>query len=336
VQLVVRRGSRRVARRWLSSFRGDYPDAAGRILLINGDLDSGDLIEATVRSRVLEDTTSVIHCAAVTRLDADHQLAWRTNVGGTGRLLALAGEMQQLRTFVHISDLAVAGDHRGAFAEADLLRNQRFSGVYAQTKLVAERRVREASSSLPVRIVRPAGFVGPLDQGSAEGVASLQSLLAPLVQLSRLPAGLGMLPFVPLGTCARVQVLPLDWVAEAVLTLWQQPGLDGQTFQVHDPDAPTLRAFLDACCDRLGMPSLAVDIPRNLWGALAHNPLGDLVISRLPLPSSLRADAISRVVRCSVPDGTGAERVLRAAELKPPHLPDYLGALLEYTEASAV
>jgi len=306
-------------------------------LLVNGDLDSDELVEEDALERIREDTTSVIHAAAVTYPGSAREPAWKTNVEGTSRLLALASEMPQIRTFVYVSDLAVAGDHIGPFSEGDLLRNQRFSGVYAETKLVGERRVRQAADRLPIRVVRPAGFVSPIGNGGTDELPPFQTLLRALIKLNRLSAGTLPIPFVPLGACARVQVLPVSWVAEALVQLWKEPGIDGLTFQLYDPDAPTVRALIEDCAGHLGMPSPGVNIPRRAWSVLSASvPIADRVLARLNTPEELIGDGFSRVARCSVPDGTRAERVLRSADLEAPHLGDYLGPLLEYTESSLV
>jgi nucleoside-diphosphate-sugar epimerase len=154
LSLLVRKDSRRGAREWLADLRLGEPDVARRIRLLTGDLTRPEILDPRDRSSLLDGIEIVVHAAAVTGPKVDRAWAWSHNVRGTTHLLNLAGDLTGLRRFVHLSDaLAVAGDHRGPFSESDLLRGQRFSTPYGETKLVAERRVR--GSSLPWTILRP-------------------------------------------------------------------------------------------------------------------------------------------------------------------------------------
>ena len=336
VHLLVRPGSRRRAREWLSDLRIVDPGAAGRILLLSGDLTEDGILDQSARTRVLEDAGSIIHCAAATAPVGDHSLAWATNVEGTGRMLALAEEHEQLRTFLYVSDLAVAGDHRGTFGEGDLLCNQRFSGTYAQSKLLAERRVRASSSRLPVRVVRLGSLVGQArGEGQLDGSA-LYAVLDGLIRLGRLPQGLRRLPLAPLGSCARVDLLPADWAAQAVHHLWRTEDLEGMTFQLADPDAPSVGEFLSFCCRHLGVRGPYLEIPRRPWTALCEAGHGAGLNGLFEDWFGLSEERLSRSIRCSRPDTSASDRALRSGGLTVPHFSDYLGGVLEYLSSNPV
>ncbi len=330
VQMLVRRNSRRQAREWLGSFRREDAASAGRILLMTGNLTEEGILDAGGRKRFLEDATSVIHCAAATMPGQDRDLAWRTNVEGTTRILDLAREHGGLRTVLYLSDLAVAGDHRGAFTEGDLLQNQRFSSVYGETKLLAERRVRAAMDGLPIRVVRPASLVGEQVGGAIERRTGVYPLLAFLVRLAALPGPLAVLPVAPFGACARVHVLPVDWVADRCVELWSAPGLDGGTFQLSDPDALSVREFLNLAAERLGLSPPLVNIPRRPSLALWRSPVGRGLRALLEGLGGLSEQQLQAVGSCAVPDLSRSEAFFRPQGIEVPHLPDYLDAILEY------
>ena len=340
VDLLVRRASRRGAREWLAALRLEDPLSAGRILLVNGDLTSRSVINSDERSRVLEDCVSVLHCGAVTASSAGRALAWRTNVEGTRNLLALAAEMPQLRRFLHVSDLAVAGSHSGVFTESDLLRGQLFRSSYAETKMLAERIARSAMTKAPVTVVRLASFLPDRTRVPLEGLAGRN---APLLRLLDFIGHWGKwtrgglpIPALPLGSCARVQALPLGWQAEVLGAAWASDETSGQTIQLVDPDAPTLREVVEEIGPLLGLKSFGVDVPRRVWALARTLPGFDAVVGHIPRGSPLSPTQLERFVRCSVPEFSHGEALVRSMECGVPRLREGLPSLCEYVRTHDV
>ncbi|MCP4870426.1 MAG: NAD(P)H-binding protein [Proteobacteria bacterium] len=154
LSLLVRKESRRSAREWLAELRTTEADTARRIRLVTGDLTRPELLDKRDRAS-LEGVEVVVHAGAYTGPKQDRGWVWSHNVRGTTHTLGLAAELPHLRRFVHISDVAVSGDITGPFSETDLLRGQQFEGTaYAESKMVAERRVR--ASDVPWTVLRAA------------------------------------------------------------------------------------------------------------------------------------------------------------------------------------
>jgi long-chain acyl-CoA synthetase len=169
---------------------------------VAGDLSSDDLdVDMT-------GVTAIVHCAADVRFDRSLEAARAINVGGVRRLVELARRAPRLERFVHVSTAYVGGTHVGRFHEADLDVGQGFRNTYEQSKFEAEQLVRAAG--LPVRVVRPSIVVGESTTG---WTSSFNVLYPPLRALSR-----GLVARVPADPQAIVDVVPVDHVADVVLT----------------------------------------------------------------------------------------------------------------------
>jgi dTDP-4-dehydrorhamnose reductase len=103
-----------------------------------------DLTSAGAAAALVEDCcpTSIIHCAALTNVDAceaDSESAWRVNVEMPKQLAVLAAERGA--QFVHISTDSVFDGKRGSYAEEDAVGPV---NTYAWSKLKGEIAVQEA------------------------------------------------------------------------------------------------------------------------------------------------------------------------------------------------
>ncbi|TMK74654.1 MAG: NAD-dependent epimerase/dehydratase family protein [Actinobacteria bacterium] len=137
------------------------------------------------------------------------------NVEGTRRLLEFAELCQRrgqgLRRFCHISTAYVAGDHAGEFTEDQLEVGQGFRNAYERSKFEAELLVRERSAQLPILILRPSIVVGERSSG---WTSSFNVLYPPLKAFAR-----GAYPVIPARRSTPVDVVPVDYVADAVYEL---------------------------------------------------------------------------------------------------------------------
>src|SRR5438067_1251167 len=121
-----------------------------------------------------------------------------------------------LDCFTHVSTAYVAGTHPGRFSEDDLDVGQGFRNAYEQSKFEAELLVRERSPSVPVQVVRPSIVVGDSTTG---WTPAFNVLYMPLRAFAR-----GAYPAIPARRSAPVDVVPVDYVADAVLALPPRPG----------------------------------------------------------------------------------------------------------------
>jgi len=163
-------------------------------------------------------STMIVHCAASVSFGQTLEEARAINVEGTRRMLELAGRAQELgvlERYAQVSTAYVAGSHAGRFYECDLDVGQSFNNSYEQSKFESERLVR-SHPGLPFTILRPSIVVGDSNSG---WTSAFNVLYWPLRALAR-----GLFPAVPAIASAPVDVVSIDYVADAILELCEAPG----------------------------------------------------------------------------------------------------------------
>ncbi|HEU4978134.1 MAG TPA: SDR family oxidoreductase [Solirubrobacteraceae bacterium] len=302
---------------------GDEP--RGDVRALAADLQAPRLgLPADRYDELAASTATIVHCAASVSFDQPLADARAINVEGTRRMLAFAERCSGLRRFCHVSTAYVAGDHRGAFGEDDLEVGQRFRNTYEQTKFEAERLVRRRRRRLPVQILRPSIVVG--ERGSG-WTGSFNVLYTPLKLYAR-----GALATVPGRAGAPVDVVPVDYVADAIAELCQGPESDNRTYHlVAGRDASTVGRLMALAARELGRPRPAAMPPalfrgvaepmlRRRGGAGAQRVLGQASVFFPYFASRVRYDDVR------------ARRRLRSAGIEVSCVDDYFPELVRYAE----
>jgi thioester reductase-like protein len=198
-----------------------------RVEAVAADLTAPGLGIGLSRSiELAERVDEVIHCGASVAFDLPLEASRAINVYGTRRVLELAelaDERGGLRRFAHVSTAYVAGTHAGPFRETDLDVGQEFRNGYEQSKFEAEQLVR-AHDHLPWTILRPSIVVGDRRSG---WTAAFNVLYWPLRAFAR-----GLFPAVPALPSATVDVVSIDYVADAIHALCTAPGGVGETYHL--------------------------------------------------------------------------------------------------------
>ncbi len=157
------------------------------------------------------------------------------NLDGTRRMLEFAEAAREsggLRRYAHVSTAYVAGNHSGPFAESDLGVGQAFNNSYEQSKFEAEQLVR-SHADLPSTILRPSIVVGDRRSG---WTSAFNVLYWPLRAFAR-----GLFTAVPAIPSAPVDVVSVDFVADAIHALAEAEGGVGETYHLTaGPDASTI------------------------------------------------------------------------------------------------
>lgn len=222
-----------------------------------GDLTAADLGLTAAVIDELGVVDHVLHCAAiydVTAGEADQRAA---NVEGTRAVIGLARRLDA--TLQHVSSIAVAGEHPGEFTEADFDIGQRLPTPYHQTKFEAEQLVR-SEPGLRYRVYRPAVVVGDSRTGAMDKVDGLYYFFPLLAKLAVLP---GFTP-VMLPATGRTNVVPVDYVVEAIVELMHADGRDGQTFHLTAPKTIGLPDIYRGVARAAGLPPLRATVPGGL------------------------------------------------------------------------
>jgi long-chain acyl-CoA synthetase len=224
------RAARRLARSWW-----DWPElveAVGeRVEPLAGDVSAPrlgltDLAYDAIAGRV----THIVHAAADLRIDAPAKELARTNVTGTANVIALARAASRDHRFerlLHVSTAYVAGTRRGRVAEDALDASAGFANAYERTKYEGERLARAARDEIPVTVVRPSMIVGDSTTGQ---VTTFNTFYVPLRLFMT-----GRLRIVPARGHVRVDIIPVDQVADGVARLVFAPAAAGLTVHLTAP-----------------------------------------------------------------------------------------------------
>jgi long-chain acyl-CoA synthetase len=204
-----------------------------RVRALAGDITHDGLgLDPDVALEVAASVSEIVHGAASVSFDLPLGASLTINVEGTRRMLAFAELCALeggLRRFTYVSTAYVAGTHRGRFGEDDLDVGQSFRNPYEQSKFEAEHVVREAAARLPITVVRPSIIVGDRHNG---WTASFNVLYWPLRALAK-----GAYPVLPAKRRAPVDVVSVDYVADAIVALAGAADAEGQTFHLTASDA---------------------------------------------------------------------------------------------------
>ncbi len=234
-------GKRRLSREWW-----DWPELVNaleaRVEVVCGDVCSAQLgLTEADHSDLSARVTHVIHTAADWRLVSLEELR-KTNVQGTANVLEFAraaNKHHSLERFSHVSTAYVAGARTGTVAESELTDKFGFFTDYERSKYEGELLVQAAKNEFPVSIFRPSMVVGDSQTGA---VKTFNTFYFPL----RLYL-MGKMRFMPVNRSLRVNVVPVDYVAEAVAKLTFDPKAAGLNFHLIAPQEslPTLGELLD-------------------------------------------------------------------------------------------
>ena len=308
----------------LASLVPDPDSYADRVQAVAGDLlEPGLGLSPRRRDELAEHVDEVIHSAASVSFSLPLAEARAINVAGTRRVLELAAWIQRrsgLHRFAHVSTAFVAGTHRGVFGERDLERSQDFNNSYERSKWEAEVVVRAHRARLPVQVFRPSIIVGDERSG---WTPSFNVIYTPLRAYAA-----GTLPMVPARRSAPVDIVPVSYVARAILRLADAGA--GKTFTLASgPDAPSVGELIDRAAAYLDRPPVRVLSPR-LYKRAVH-PL--LLRRAQPAQRSWleRGEVFFPYFASKVRfDVSAARAALEPVEIRVPRVDVYLDRLLEF------
>ncbi|MER2539774.1 MAG: SDR family oxidoreductase [Azonexus sp.] len=309
---------------------------AKRAIPIVGDLTEPELGVVTVdRKKLGKKTTHFFHLAAIYDLSADADIQLKVNVEGTRNTVKFA-EAIGAKHFHLFSSIASAGMFEGLFREDMFEEAEGLDHPYFKTKHDSEGIVRR-ECSIPWRIYRPAIVVGDSRTGEMDKIDGPYYFFK-LIQKMRklLPA---WMPTVGIEG-GRINVVPVDFLVNAVDHIAHAKGEDGKCFHLVDPTPMRVGDLLNTFARAAHAPEMTMRInaalfsfiPRHMRKALlALTPVRRIrhaVMKDLGLP-----DDMFRFVNYPTRfDCRETTRVLKGTGIKVPALEDYAWKLWDYWE----
>lgn len=244
-----------VRRRSLGRFERLAAQWGDRVKPLVAELPELDLSDEVLAE--LGEIDHVVHCAAIYDITAGEPEQRAANVEGTRAVIGLA--RRRGATLHHVSSIAVAGDFRGEYTEDDFDVGQQLPTPYHQTKFEAELLVR-STPGLRHRIYRPAVVVGDSRTGEMDKVDGPYYFFGVLAKLAVLPS----LTPILLPDTGRTNIVPVDYVVDALVALLHADGRDGQTFHLTAEKTIGLRGIYRGVAKAAGLPPLRGSLPRSV------------------------------------------------------------------------
>jgi len=212
------------------------------ITILQGDTCQPDLGLNDAQRGMLRNTLSlVIHCAASISFNPKKDFELQSaNVDGLRHMMQLL-EGTDVPLY-HVSTAYVAGMHEGRVMEHELLDTP-CKNTYERTKRQAEQIFVDALAAGTIRgaVFRPSIIVGAERGGLISQFHNFYSILrmVDVIEGGQLPAGESLrLQGNPEST---LNLIPVDWVAEALWTIVEREGASARTYHLTNPNPCKLR-----------------------------------------------------------------------------------------------
>jgi len=338
VYLLVRESSsdrlEALIERWVDDYRDDR--IRERLHPIVGDLRAPELgLSPERRDELRGNVDHFFHLAALYDMTARPEDNEALNVLGTHNAVSLANELEVGRLH-HASSVAVAGTYRGHFREDMFDEGQELPTAYHRTKFEAEKIVR-VEALVPWRVYRPAIVVGDSRTGEMDKIDGPYYFFKAIQRIRHyLPE------WVPLAgpELGFTNIVPVDYVADAMDHIAHEPDLDGQAFHLTNPRPQRAGEVLNEIAAAAHAPRLAVRVDKRITDALPKGVFSLLL--RLPQLKDARKaflddigipeEIIGHVALVPQFDTRDAERALAPSGIAVPDLSQYSTRLWDYWE----
>jgi nucleoside-diphosphate-sugar epimerase len=287
--------------------------------IVEGDITERNLgLSETELLAARREATTVFHLAAIYDLEVAEDIATRVNVAGTRNVNDFVRSIEHLKRYHYVSTCYVAGKREGLIKETELAHNAGFRNHYEKTKYAAETTVAALKPDLPITIHRPSVVCGDSRTGETAKYDGIYYLIH---YLRKWPAGLTLLN---IGNSeVRLNLVPVDFVIEAMVALAQDDRAIGATVQLADPAPLTTHQLFDEISKAIrGRDSFAT-VPAGIVYPVLKLPLA-------PRLTGLPHSAVPYFFLEQTYDTTRARELLEPHGIVCPGFSEYVGALVNF------
>jgi NAD(P)-dependent dehydrogenase (short-subunit alcohol dehydrogenase family) len=320
----------------LDELRQWWGPQACRVIAVEGDLRDPELgVSPAGRARIGQPIEHFFHLGALYDIEADGEALLKANVDGTRHALEFARAMST-RHFHHCSSIAAAGMYDGVFTEDMFEEACRLDHPYFRTKHDAEALVRQ-QTHLPWRIYRPGMVIGDSRTGHITKVDGPYYFFKALQIMRRhVPSWLPTIGF----EGGYVNLVPVDYVAAALVHLSQIPDQDFRCFHLTDPQPRHAGEILNlfARAGHAPLMGLRVDtellrsLPIDLSSILASYEPARAVVDQLLDDLQLPRSVLTFVNMPTLFDNRRARLLLENSGVRLPRLEEYGWRIWDYWE----
>ena len=332
IHVLLRKGSEKKLDAIAASMGWDRK----RIVVVTGDLSKPRLGLPAAKIKALQGKVQhFFHLAAIYDLSADAASQQVANIDGTRNAIELAGAIKA-GCFHHTSSIAAAGLYPGVFREDMFEEAEGLKDPYLRTKHESEGIVRN-ECKVPFRIYRPSMVIGHSKTGEMDKIDGPYYLFTLIKKMRQ-----ALPQWVPtLGIeGGRINVVPVDFVADAMDHIAHKKGLDGQCFHLVDPEPMRFGELMNTFCRAAHAPEMTMRLDARMLavvpGAVRSAALNlppikrftNMVLRDLKLPPQ----TLSFITYPTRFDTRVAERALKGSKVVLPKLDDYAWRIWDYWE----
>lgn len=290
----------------------DFTLLPGDITKPNLGISPADLATARFQSKIL------FHLAAIYDLAVAGDLALRVNLEGTRNVNEFARSLPALHHYHYVSTCYVAGKRTGRILENELRHEAGFRNYYEETKFLAELEVEALKSELPVTIHRPSVVCGDSRSGETAKYDGIYYLIHYLLKwpsvLSAFNIG---------NSDVALNLVPVDFVVEAMATLARDPLSVGKTLQLADPRPLTTRELFNTIARCIKGRESRLTLPASLVEFSLMLPLA-------PRITGLPHSGVPYFFLKQSYDTAQAEQLLEPHGIFCPPFKSYAGTIVDY------
>ncbi|CDH44907.1 SDR family oxidoreductase [Candidatus Contendibacter odensensis] len=310
--------------------------AADRTIPIIGDLTLPRLGVAEIDlARLKGQIQHLFHLAAIYDLKASAEIQEKVNVAGTRNVVAFA-EAVEVGCFHLTSSIAAAGLYEGVFREDMFEEAEELDHPYYRTKHESEGIVRRECSR-PWRVYRPGIVVGDSRTGEMDKIDGPYYFFKLIQKLRKL-----LPPWMPVIGIegGRQNLVPVNFIVDAMDHIAHQPNLDGQCFHLVDPHPHRVGDILNLFARAAHAPEMSLRVnalmfafvPEIIKTGLAHikpvQRMRDQVLKDLGMPG----DVMRFVNYPTRFDCRETLKALKGTDIAVPPLESYAWKLWDYWE----
>ena len=292
-----------------------------RFRVLEGDITREGLgLSAADLAEARREATVVFHLAAVYDLAVAREVGMRVNVEGTRNVNRFARGLPVLKRYHYVSTCYVAGRRTGLIRETELRHEAGFRNFYEETKYLAEIEVEELKKELPVTVHRPSVVCGDSRTGETAKYDGVYYLI------NYLRMWPGALSLANIGNPeVRLNVVPVDFVVEAMAALASDDASAGETVQLADPEPLTTEELFDIVSRNLSGRESLVTLPAPVVRTTLNLPLNEKVtgLPRVGVPYFFLKQTY---------DTARSTALLAPRGVRCPRFPDYVPALIDFVE----
>lgn len=307
-----------------------------RIVPVTGDLSKPKLGLSAAQCTALKGKVQhFFHLAAIYDMSADAESQKIANIDGTKHALELATFIKA-GCFQHTSSIAAAGLYPGVFREDMFDEAEGLKDPYLKTKHESEGLVRD-QTSVPFRIYRPSMVVGHSKTGEIDKIDGPYYLFTLIKKIRQtLPQWVPTLGI----EGGRINVVPVDFVADAMDHIAHKKGLDGQCFHLVDPEPMRFGELMNTFARAAHAPEMTMRVDARMFAfipsamrmAVTSLPpvkrLTNMILRDLKIPKS----TLSFITYPTRFDCRETERALKGTKIAVPELDSYAWRLWDYWE----